>query len=129
MIRMSGICGIIEISGMNSASAINDVEFTKGGGASKCPDVSETLSGCFRNWCPDVSEMLSGCFRNCCPDVSEISIRNCLITEQTAKSLCLPLSKIAVIRKSRITEQTANAVRTQLSKMRLELAEGGGADE
>ena len=90
----------------SSASVISDVEFTKGGGASKCPDASEMLSGCRRNWCPDVSEMLSGCFRNWCPDVSEISIRNCLITEQTA-----------------------NAVRPQLSEMRLGLAKGGEADE
>ena len=103
MIRVSGICGIIE---MNSASVISDVEFTKGCGASKYPDASEMLSGCFRNWCPDISEMLSGCFRNWCPDVSEISVRNCLITEQTA-----------------------NALRSQLSEMRLELTEGGGADE
>ena len=88
MIRMGGICEIIE---MNSASVINDVEFTKGGEASKCPDISEMLSGCFRNWCPDASE---------------ISIRNCLITEQTA-----------------------NAVRPQLSDVIFGLAKGGGSDE
>jgi len=88
MIRMSGICGIIE---MNSASVISDMGFTESGGASKCPDASEMLSGCFRNWCPDASE---------------ISIRNCLITEQTA-----------------------NAVRPQLSDVIFGLAKGGGSDE
>jgi len=87
-------------------AAIRSVEFTEGGGASKCPDASKMLSGYFRNWCPDVSEMLSGYFRNWCPDVSEMLSGCCLITEQTA-----------------------NAMRPQLSEMRLGLTKGGGADE
>jgi len=62
-------------------AAIRSVEFTKGGGVSKCPDVSETLSGYSRNWCPDVAE---------------ISIRNCLMTEQIATAVRPQLSEMRI---------------------------------